>query len=119
MSKHIVLKKNPKIEFQFHDDGFHLFDGQTAQNTGFYNYSELQGVELNKAWFPRVSQWLRVITWVLNGVPYFPDAESCKKANVKLLFSKTKFGIWLTDASMADQAKRIKALLDQKTQQQA
>lgn len=30
-------------------------------------------------------------------------------------FRKTKLGIWLTDSDMADKAKRLKVLLDEKT----
>jgi len=115
MSENIILKKNPTIEFQLLDNGFQLIDGQTEANTGFYSYSDLQSIELNKVWFPRLAKWLRVITWVLNGVPYFPDAESCKKANLIIHSRKTKLGIWLTNSHMGDKAKRIKALLDEKT----
>jgi len=115
MSENIILKKNPKIEFQLLDNGFELIDGQTKQNTGFYSYNDLQSIDLNKVWFPRLAKWLRIITWILNGVPYFPDAESCKKANIIIRFRKMKFGIWLTDSYMADKAKRLKELLDEKT----
>ncbi len=115
MSENIILKKNPKVEFQLLDNGFELIDGQTERNTGFYSYNDLQSIELNKAWFPRVAKWLRIITWIFNGVPYFPDAESCKKANLIIHFRKTKLGIWLTDSNMADNAKKLKELLDEKT----
>ena len=115
MSENIILKKNPKIEFQLLDNGYKLIDGQTERNSGFYAYNELQSVELNNVWFPRLAKWLRIITWVLNGVPYFPDAESYKKANLIIHFRKTKLGIWLTDSYMADEAKKLKELLDEKT----
>ena len=115
MSENIILKKNPKIEFQLLDNGFELIDGQTERNSGFYSYNDLQSIELNKVWFPRLAKWLRIITWIFNGVPYFPDAESCKKANLIIHFRKTKLGIWLTDSYMADKAKRLKELLDEKT----
>ncbi|MEM7105710.1 MAG: hypothetical protein AAF502_21410 [Bacteroidota bacterium] len=114
MSENIILKKSPKIEFRIHDNGFELIDGQTAQNNGFYAYNDLQAVDLNKAWFPRLAKWLRAFTWILNGVPYFPDAETCKKANLIFHFKKSKLGIWLTDTKMADNAKKIKALLDER-----
>ncbi len=115
MSESIILKKNPRIEFQILDNGFELIDGQTEQNTGFYSYHDLQSIDLNKAWFPRLAKWLRIITWILNGVPYFPDAKSYKKASIIFRFKETKLGIWLTDTYMADKAKKIKKLLDEKT----
>lgn len=115
MSKNIILKKSPKIEFQLLDNGFQLIDEQTAQNSGFYSYTELQSIELNKTWFPRLAKWLRIITWIFNGVPYFPDADSYKKANVIIHFRNTKLGMWLTDSYMADKAKTLKQLLDRKT----
>ena len=115
MSENIILRKNPKIEFQLLDNGFELIDGQTERNSGFYSYNDLQSIDLNYVWFPRLAKWLRTITWIFNGVPYFPDAESYKKANLIFHFRKTKLGIWLTDSYMADKAKRIKELLDEKT----
>lgn len=115
MSQNIILKKNPKIEFQLLDNGFELIDGQTEGNTGFYAYNDLQSIDLNSVWFPRLAKYLRVITWIFNGVPYFPDAESYKKANLILHFRKTKLGIWLTDSYMADKAKKLKELLDERT----
>ncbi len=114
MGEHILLKKNPKIEFQFMDNGFQLIDEQTERNSGFYAYHDLQSIELGKTWFPRLAKWLRIITWMLNGVPLFPDAESCKRANVSIYFGKKKFGMWLTDSYMVDKAKMLKELLDEK-----
>ena len=61
MRDNIILKKNPKIEFQLLDNGFKLIDGQTERNTGFYSYNDLQSIELNKVWFPRLAKWLRII----------------------------------------------------------
>jgi len=119
MSENIILKKEPKIEFQFLDHGFELIDGQTERNSDFYSYNDLKYIELNKVWFPRLANWLRIITWILNGVPYFPDAESYKTANIIVHFRETKFGIWLTDSTMADKAKRIKELLDEKIKHNA
>ncbi len=115
MSENIILKKSPKIEFQLHDHGFQLIDEQTEKNSGFYSYSDLQSIELKKIWFPRLAKWLRVFTWLINGVPFFPDGESYKKAKVIFHFKKTKYGLWLTDSSMADKAKMLKKLLDKKT----
>ncbi len=116
MSENIILKKSPKIEFQFLDNGFQLIDEQTERNSGFYYYNDLQSIELNKIWFPKLAKWLRLLTWIFNGVPFFPDAKSCKTANVIFNFGKTKLGMWLTDSYMADKAKLLKKLLDQKTQ---
>jgi hypothetical protein len=115
MTENIILKISPKIEFQLLATGFQLIDSQNEQNSGFYSYSEVQSIDLNKVWFPRLAKWLRATSWILNGVPYFPDAESCKKANLIIRFRKVKLGIWLTDSYMTDQAKRIKKLLDEKT----
>lgn len=112
MSEHILLKKSPKIEFQLLDNGFQLIDEETEQNSGFYAYQDVQSIELNKIWFPRLAKWLRVMTWVLNGVPLFP--ESCKKANVIINCRKSKLGLWLTDSYMTNKAKTLKAILDEK-----
>lgn len=112
MGNHITLKKNPKIEFELLDSGFRLNDELTHENSGFYSYDQLKSVEINKPWFPRLAGLLRVVTWVLNGVPYFPDAETCKKANMIIHFQKAKLGLWLTDPAMANKARRLKELLD-------
>jgi len=117
MTENILLKKNPKIEFQLLDNGFQLIDEQTERNSGFYAYNDLQSIELNKTWFPRFAKFLRIITWIFNGVPYFPDGESCKKATVIFHFGKTKLGLWLTDSYMTDTAKKLKDSLDKKTNQ--
>ncbi len=114
MSENIILRKNPKIEFQFLDNGFQLIDEQTKQNSGFYDYNDVKSIELNKTWFPKLAKWLRIVSWVFNGVPLFPDAESYKKANVIIHLGKTKFGIWLTDSQMTKKAKMLKKLLDTK-----
>ncbi|WP_025743334.1 hypothetical protein [Aquimarina pacifica] len=115
MRQNIVLKKNPKIEFQLLDTGFQLIDEQTEQNSGFYSYSDLKSIELNNIWFPRLANWLKIFTWIFNGVPFFPDAETCKKANVNIHFEKIKLGVWLTDSYMTNKAKKLKKLLDIKT----
>ena len=116
MDNNIIIKKTPKIEFQLLNDGFQLIDEQTEQNSGFYSYNDLKSVELHKTWYPRVAKWLRVITWMLNGVPFFPDSESCKQANIKIHFSKIKIGLWLTDSTMIDKAKMLKGALDEKVE---
>lgn len=115
MGENIILKKSPKVEFQLLDNGFNLIDGQTERNSGFYSYHDVQSVELNKGWFPRLAIWLRVITSLINFVPFFPDADSYKKANLVIHLRKTKLGIWLTDPHMADEAKRLGELLNEKT----
>jgi len=112
MSENIILKKDPKIEFQILDNGFNLIDTQTESNTGFYTYNDIQSIDLNSTWFPRVAKWLRIITWIFNGVPFFPDAESYKKANLIIHFRKSNLGIWLSDSYMADKARNVKSLLD-------
>jgi len=115
MNKNIILKNNPKIEFQLLDNGFQLIDEETERNSGFYAYNDLQSIELNKTWFPKLAKWLRIFTWIFNGVPFFPDAESCKKAKVIIHFRKAKLGMWLTNPYMTDNAKKLKELLDKKT----
>lgn len=115
MTESVVIKINPKVEFQFHDIGFMLIDEQTAENSGLYSYTDVQSVELNKVWFPRLANWLRIVTWVLNGVPYFPDAETCKKAKLIIHCKKKNLGIWLPDTYMAGKAKQLNELLEEKT----
>ncbi len=115
MTENIILKKNPKIEFQLLDNGFQVIDEQVERHSGFYSYDDLQSIELEKIWFPRLAKWLRIFTWVLNGVPFFPDSKSYKKAKVIIHFKETKIGMWLTEPYMADKAKLLKKLLDQKT----
>ncbi|WP_273565706.1 hypothetical protein [Maribacter halichondriae] len=88
MSKNIILRKKPKIEFQLLDNGFTLIDAQIEQNSGLYSYNDVQSIELNKIWFPTLAKWLRIITWIFNGAPYFPDAETCKKANLIIHLKK-------------------------------
>lgn len=112
----ILLKKNPKIEFQFQDVGFQLIDEQTVQNTGFYEYGELKSIELNKLWFPVLAKWLRPFTWILNGVPLVPDAASSRAASVIIRFKNMNLGVWLTDTYMTKNAKTLKQLLDDKTE---
>ena len=114
MSERIILKKSPKIEFQLFASGFQVVDGQTVHNSGFFAYSDLQSIELNKLWFPRLAKWLRVLTWILNGVPFFPDAETCKKVTMTIRFDETTLGMWLTDSHMTAKARLLKKLLDRK-----
>jgi len=111
----IILKKSPKIEFQLLENGFQLNDEQTEKQSGFYAYSDLRSIELNKIWFPRFAKWMRAFTWILNGVPFFPDAESYKKANVIIQLESVKLGIWITDTYMTAKAKMLKEILDQKS----
>lgn len=115
MSEIILLKKSPKIEIHLLENGFQITDEQTERNSGFYPYNDLKSVELNKTWFPRLAKWLKVITWIFNGVPLFADGESFKKANVIIHFKKSKVGMWLTDTYMVKKAKLLKGILDQKT----
>lgn len=115
MGANITLKKNPKIEFQLLDNGFNLTDEQKEQNSGFYAYHDIHSIELNKVWFPRLAICLRIFTWILNGVPYFPDADSYKKSNLIIHLRERKLGFWLTSSYMAGKAKRLTELLDEKT----
>ena len=112
MSKVIVLKQEPKIEFILQDQGFQLNDEQTKSNSGFYTYRDLQSIQLQKGWYPKVAKVLRVFTWMINGVPLFPDAEMCKKANVIFHFESTKMGMWLTDDGMVEKAREVKLRLE-------
>lgn len=115
MNETIVLNKNPRIEFHFLEKGFKLIDDRVVNNKGFYPYDELHFIALNNLWFPRLAKWLRAISWIFNGVPYFPDAESYKKANLIIHLRNVRIGIWLTNSYMATQAKMIKTILYNKT----
>lgn len=115
MSENIILKQNPKIEFQILDNGIQLNDEETVGNSGFYSYNDFQSIELNKIWFLRLAKWLRIFTWIFNGVPFFPEAESCKKAKVMIHFREMEIGIWLINYYMVDKAKMLKKLLDKKS----
>jgi hypothetical protein len=114
MGEPIILKKKPKIEFQFTASGFELIDEQSEQNNGIYAYADIQSVDLNKAWFPRLAKWMKVLTWVLNGVPYFQDAKSYKKSNIIIQTKSKKIGIVLENPYMADKARKLKKMLDEK-----
>ena len=117
MSKNIILKNDPKTEFQFLENGFELIDRQTNRNSGFYSYDDLLSIDLDNAWFPRLAKWLRAITWIINGVPFFPDSDSYKKAKLTIHSEKSNLSIWLTDTFMAEKAKNIKEILDTKSKQ--
>ena len=100
------------MEFQLLDNGFKLIDGQTERNTSFYSYHDMQSIELNKIWYPRLVKWLRYTTWLINGAPLV--GESSKKANLVINIRKTKLTILLTDSDMVDKAKRLVKLLNKK-----
>ena len=115
MKEQIILRRNPNIEFKIQDDGFLIIDEQTKQNEGFYAFSQLESINLNKPWFPRFSIMLRYFSWILNmGVALFPDAESYKKSNLVIRHNKSVYGIWLTNIEMTKNAKRIKKIIDGK-----
>ena len=59
MSENIILRNNPRTEFQFFDDGFKIIEKQAERNNGFYSFSDVQSIELNKLWYPRLVKWLR------------------------------------------------------------
>jgi hypothetical protein len=48
MRENIILKMNPKIEFQLLENGFTFIDEQTERNSGLYSYNDLQSIEINK-----------------------------------------------------------------------
>tara|TARA_R110002049_G_scaffold289495_3_gene472368 strand:+ start:479 stop:787 length:309 start_codon:yes stop_codon:yes gene_type:complete len=98
----LLLKKKPQIEFQFLAKGFELIDAQIQENYGFYAYNDIESIALNNASIPKLAKWLRMITWVLNGIPFFPDTETYKKANLNIRFKKTELTLWLTDSYMAN-----------------
>ena len=51
MGEHIVLRDDPKMEFQLHEHGFAIKDARTKQNSDFYdNFLEL-GYDLSKVMF--------------------------------------------------------------------
>ena len=114
LSNSIILKKSPKIEFQLYESGFQIIDDQNVQNCGFYQYNQLQSIELNRAWFPRISRWMRIVTALLSGVPFFPDPDSYKFSSLKLNLDRNYIGMWITDIKMADKARLLKQLLDKK-----
>ena len=113
MDEHIVLRNDPKMEFQLQDHGFSLIDERTEKNSHFYPYDDIQLIELNKLWFPKLVKWLRYTTWLLNGAPM--AGESSSKANLVMSIGKTKFKIWLTDTDMVDKAKRLAHILAKKS----
>lgn len=118
MADSVLLKSDPKIEFQMLEHGFQLIDDHSQENSGFYAYSELRSIELNKTWFPLLAKYLRAFTWILNGVPLFPNAESYKKSKIIFHFGKSKIGVWLTDTTMVGKAKKIKQMLDARMNKQ-
>lgn len=114
MTNNLVFNINPKIECQLHNNGFELIDRQTAMNSGFYSYADLQSIDIINGWFPKLSKYLRAITWILNGVPLFPDADSFKKSKLIFHFKEHVLSIELTNACMVKKAKRFKALFEEK-----
>ena len=114
MNENIILKKNnPRIEFQLLDNGFKLIHGQTERNTDFYSYHDIQSIELNKIWYPKLVKWLRYTTSPIFGAPLV--GKISKGANLVLIIRKTKHTIWLIDSDMVDKAKRLVELINKKT----
>ncbi len=112
MNENIILRNNPKTEFQLLDNGFRLVDGRRVRNNGFYSYDDVQSIEFNKVWYIRLLKWLRYSTWLLNGAPLV--GETSNKANLVINTKKTKIKILLTEFDMADKAQRFVALLNKK-----
>lgn len=115
MNENIILKNSPKTEFKLLENGFKLIDGETENNTGFYSYNEIQNIELNKVWFPKLVNWLRYTSWLFNGgVPMVGEGR-WKKANLIINIEKRKIKIWLSDSDMANKSKKLVELLNKKT----
>lgn len=114
MNQSIVLRQEPKFEIQLLEEGFQIVDANKDENNGYFTYQELDSVEINRAWFPKLSVWMRVITTFLNGVPFFPSADQYKTANLILHVKQSKIGVWLTSSNMADEAIKLKELLSRK-----
>ncbi len=66
MDQSIILKNNPRVEFKLSENGFELIDDQTSNNSGYYSYSNLKSIQLNKVWYPYIVKWLRIISWIMN-----------------------------------------------------
>jgi hypothetical protein len=115
MNENIILKNNPKTEFQLQENGFKLIDKETEQNTGFYTYNDIHAIELNKVWFPRLITWLRYTTWIFNGGVPMVGEGPWKKSNLIINIGKRKIKIWLTDSDMANKAKKLVDLLNLQT----
>lgn len=113
MGEHIVLRDDPKMEFQLHEHGFAIKDARTKQNSDFYAYDDIQLIELNNTWVPTLVKWLRYTTWLLNGAPL--AGESSNKANLVIDVRTSKFKIWLTDTDMVDKAKKLAQMLSLKS----
>lgn len=114
MKEKIIIRDKPRIEFHLMDKGFEILDSKSEKEADVHAYNDIQRIELNNVWFPLFAKWMRVITWIANGVPYFPDAKSCKKANFIIHFSNSKYGTWLTSTKMAKKTRRLKTILDNK-----
>ncbi len=115
MNANIILKNSPKTEFQLLENGFELIDGETEQNNGYYTYNDIQTIELNKLWFPKLTYWLRYATWLITlGAPMVGEGP-WKKAHIIIDIGKKKIKIWLTDSDMADKSKKLVELLNKKT----
>ena len=112
MNERLLLNKSPKILFLLQPDGFQLEFEQSRNHMVFYAYSDIQYIKLKRGWFPRFATFLRALTWILNGVPYFPDASSCNKSSLHIQFKKNVLLLNITSVSMAKKAKEIKQLLE-------
>jgi hypothetical protein len=65
-----------KNEFQLIDNGFQLINEQTARNSGFDTYQDLESIELTKTLYLRFARVLGVFSGILNIISLFPDAEN-------------------------------------------
>ena len=112
MDKQFLLNESPRILFLLQPDGFQLKFEQSRNHMVFYAYSDIQYIKLKRGWFPRFATYMRALTWVLNGVPYFPDAASCNTSSLHIQFKKNILLLNITSISMAKKAKEFKQLLE-------
>ena len=112
MNKQFLLNESPRILFLLQPDGFQLKFEQSRNHMVFYAYSDIQYIKLKRGWFPRFATFLRALTWILNGVPYFPDAASCKKSSFCIQLNKHSIELPLRSVSMVKKAKELRQLLE-------
>ncbi len=110
----LILDLNPQVKFELKENGFQIIDSGSEENSGFYLYKNVESVDLNNSWFPSFSNWIRIVTCLFNVVPFFPDADTCKKSSLFFRYKDKGFGFWITNVSMVEEAKQIKAFIEQK-----
>lgn len=104
-----ILFLGPNIRFHLREKGIEIHDEKSSEDKHFYFYDDLDEINLSHTWFPRLAKILRCFTWILNaGVPFFPDAQTFKKASLEIKYDGGVLNYWLTDVSMVRQAKILK-----------